>query len=894
MKFSLVNSFIEKYSQPNFDNFYEENESKLEFLDKEISKLQSLVEILKFSNIPIRKEEKISKDSDQPLIDNINNIPINIQNLDSASLNYFKQYQLTPNELLSNLSASFMKNIPIWLSNINTLKNSYLNILDWKVFQIMSTYLILYLSPELQEQLFSIILLSKENPELSIASSNAISILNSIGFSFRDKNLENVNIPNADLSGALLINTNFQNSNLSGVDFSHSNLFSVSFDDCRMEDVTLDKASLFKNLEKNVRAMGISPCGKFIAINFWLENEIKIFSFETREMIKVIQVDYEVNSIVFSQCGTYLAYGLINPKVILLDAKSIFCPGEKILVLQTINTSDNYVIKLVFSKSSTFLAIFTNKAIRIWNIEENSMHTSINDINNPVWIGFSPSKNDLAMANWDGSLSIWRIITPRNSDKNKKLKTKFKRTLVQQASIGDSIKTLEFTPCSNFLIFETSKSISMWSLEHQDVKVLVSFEMNTLCSWVLTPDGNFIIYFLLNRIYAYNIEKQSISFQYNANYMRKAPILRYLNKLLLIIDDSQSMFLINVKDLENHKDYAGHTSGVQNVSFSPCGKYMLSVSNWGVGKKWNIKSKKVEVDQKINYWSFDLLKYSPCDNYLIANRLSKVAIFSENIQLDYFINTNTDYGVTALSNDGLLAIGGRNNKLDIFDIKAKNLYLSHCKDEKDLISALCFSPSNELIGIGTTSGNIKIWYIASRLEFVYGNQINTYKIISVHFSPCGRYFAWTVETFNKIYVLDLRIRNIRSFEGTKNSDYSLIKFSLCGEFVASINKKGNLHIWDVNKGNLVVELKGSLAGILDFEFSRCGKWIVTGSLDKTVKLYNFEEIKNMVGSQNNPEIYHKRSFIEWSSMNGDLIGSNISIRRASISKENKEILNKFR
>jgi len=87
-----------------------------------------------------------------------------------------------------------------------------------------------------EQALFGMIRATRNPPEWGKAGSNAVTLLNRLGVSFAHQNFQDVEIPDADLSGGLLAGSNFEGANLSGVDFTGADLEDANFSGANLTD----------------------------------------------------------------------------------------------------------------------------------------------------------------------------------------------------------------------------------------------------------------------------------------------------------------------------------------------------------------------------------------------------------------------------------------------------------------------------------------------------------------------------------------------------------------------------------------------------------------------------------------------------------------------------------
>ena len=73
-----------------------------------------------------------------------------------------------------------------------------------------------------------------------------------------------------------------------------------------------------------------------------------------------------------------------------------------------------------------------------------------------------------------------------------------------------------------------------------------------------------------------------------------------------------------------------------------------------------------------------------------------------------------------------------------------------------------------------------------------------------------------------------------------SSSVESVAFSPDGKFIASGSYDKTIKLWNVKTGKLIYTLKGHRDSVLSVAFSPDGKFIASGSADKTIKLWNVE------------------------------------------------------
>ncbi len=209
-----------------------------------------------------------------------------------------------------------------------------------------------------QNSLLQYVLYSRISKRHSTAASNAISILKKSGFAFEDLCLQNISIPYADLSYAILNRVDFTGAILTGVNFSWSSLNQVFFTRADLNQINLGVQPPLAH-QLNVVQMAILKDKKRL-VSLDMGRTLYIWDLISKHWIKK-EITGEG---VASPENSFLVVSRDERYILLLDVRLEKGGEEKTDFVVCLNIIDNHTSKnttqkLTFEQSAFYIYLFT-------------------------------------------------------------------------------------------------------------------------------------------------------------------------------------------------------------------------------------------------------------------------------------------------------------------------------------------------------------------------------------------------------------------------------------------------------------------------------------------------------------------------------------------------------
>lgn len=433
--------------------------------------------------------------------------------------------------------------------------------------------------------------------------------------------------------------------------------------------------------------------------------------------------------------------------------------------------------------------------------------------------------------------------------------------------------------------YETGKQL--WERDSQGKTTFVRF----------SPDGKFIavwndtdaVIFLLETINGNQLKSISVHSEavYSVNFSPDG-------KYLLSGGKDATIRLWDVASGKEIKQLIGHSSSVMTALFSPDGKNIISSSKDETIRLWSTASGKEIRKFGRNCRAFYSVAFAPSGDHIISvssDNYLRLWDVKSGEQIKSFQGSTNKVFTAMFSPDGKYTVSSAANNtlvlLDALSGKKIKTFSGHT----DFISSAVFTPNGKNIVSGSNDKTIRIWDISSGKELQKFTVQNT-GVKNVSVSPDGQYIVscgfdngesrthmklWSISTGKEIleymgysaegsasfspdnkFVLAsggrvgmsagvwLIKREVydRSFHG-HTSSVNFAQFSPDGKQVVTGSSDRTVRLWDFASQKELSILRGHTADVTSVAFSPDGKQIISGSMDNTLRLWDIASGKEL-------------------------------------------------
>jgi WD40 repeat protein/transcriptional regulator with XRE-family HTH domain len=188
-----------------------------------------------------------------------------------------------------------------------------------------------------------------------------------------------------------------------------------------------------------------------------------------------------------------------------------------------------------------------------------------------------------------------------------------------------------------------------------------------------------------------------------------------------------------------------------------------------------------------------------------------------------------------LSPDGqMMAVGDGHGNIYLWNLSTTQL-LATFEGHIGWIWSVAFSPDGTLLISGSTDSSVRVWDVQSG-QCLQVLTEHTGDVRSVSFSPDGQQFASGSED-KTVRVWNLQGQCLRILKGHTQSVYS-VHFAPHQQTLASSSNDATIRIWDVSNGNCLSILQGHTSGVQCVRYSPDGQLLASGCRDGSIRLWS--------------------------------------------------------
>jgi WD40 repeat protein len=576
--------------------------------------------------------------------------------------------------------------------------------------------------------------------------------------------------------------------------------------------------------ESSIMSVAFSPDGKSFLTGSQ-DSTARLWNLEGKDLMVFRHKDW-VSSVAFSPDGKNILTGSTDKTVRLWDLN-----GN---LLQEFTGHKGIIFSVAFSPDgTTILTGSLDKTARLWNLRGQVLQVFKGHQDNISSVAFSRDGKNILTGSNDKTARLWDL----------------QGKTLQLFKVDTVITSVVFsTDGKNIFTGSKDGTARLWDLSG---KVLQSFKGHDamITSLAVSSDGE--------RLITGSWDKTVRLWDMRGNVLQIFKGHEADIEGVAFSPDCKSILTgsgdktARLWDLDGLviKELTGHEDPVNSVAFSHDGKNLLTGSIDKTARLWDLQGNLIQVfkGHEDGIWA---VAFSPDDKSILTGSTDKTARLWDlhgNI-IKVFKGHEEMIWAVSFSPDGKTILTGSMDKTaKLWGIDGTLLQVF--KGHDGSINAVAFSPDGRSILTGSWDKTVRLWSLDGTLLHTFpvpGGNVN-----SVGFSPDGKCIvAGSMDKTVRLW--DLSGNEIQVFKG--NDGYvSSVAFSPDGRNLLTVSSAINFNmpetedntacLWDL-KGNQLQFFKGHVGRINSVAFSPDGKYILTGSWDKTARLWEVKKSHN--------------------------------------------------
>ena len=279
-----------------------------------------------------------------------------------------------------------------------------------------------------------------------------------------------------------------------------------------------------------------------------------------------------------------------------------------------------------------------------------------------------------------------------------------------------------------------------------------------------------------------------------------------------------------------------HTDIVEDVAYSPDGKYIATASDDGTARIWDAITGSELLHLEAGPSS--AVAFSP-DGSLLATsnyEAKTVTIWDTLTGRSLLTSSGHTAGINdvAFSPDGTqIATASEDTTAKLWDVVTGKELVTF-SGHTDIVSSVVFSPDGTQVVTGSWDNSVRIW------DTVTGREVLTFSEfidpVEATFSPDERYLATNSGNDAQVWNLETGELLFRLIGHT--SLVERVVFSTDGTRLATVSLDGTAKVWDAATGVELLTLAGHESSVFSAAFSPDGTHLATTSDDGTARVWD--------------------------------------------------------
>ncbi len=576
-----------------------------------------------------------------------------------------------------------------------------------------------------------------------------------------------------------------------------------------------DKPEIYAQLghSHQINSIVYSPDGKII-VSVSDDKTIKLWNVKSGRLIKTLTGHaHQINTVDISPDSKFMVTGSADKNIILWDLKtmSIVWKNKKHLdqIRQTVFSPDSkFILSCASNDTKTYL----------WDVKNGKLIKYFNNSYSFSTASFSPNGKLIALGG--GQL---KVISLKD---NKELFT-----------IKHSSKKIIFTKDGKSII---ALGYKLSKIDIKTAKVVKEYTSKTGKNISLSPDNKIIAHDRYKEIQIYD----QFSGKLISNDIKDTSIINSITfspngKQLAYATDDAKIKILDLKNIKETRIIQGFSFAVNKVVYSSDKKTIAFACNDKTIKIWDsVNGKQISV-LKGHIDEVSSVSFSPDNKYLISSGKDlKLWDLEKKEEIHTFSDRYYSGRAIQFSPDGRTILSVyRDHSIRLFDTLSKKLIRIY-KGHQSSIQSIDFSPDSKYFVSSDYDRTIKFWELKNSLELISITE-HSDVVNAVKFSSDGKYIvSGSYDGEIKIWEVQYDLGFLKEINSFKTINIKDCCFSADGKKIIVSGYNGQIKIFNAENKKEIFTLNGHKSTVTSVTTSLDERFILSSSLDGTVKIWN--------------------------------------------------------
>jgi WD40 repeat protein len=586
-------------------------------------------------------------------------------------------------------------------------------------------------------------------------------------------------------------------------------------------------------------SLAVSPDGKY-ALAGSRDNSITLYHIPSGNEIRRLTGTGAINTLSFSPDGKYILSGSTSfsnilkkdiPTLVLWDTST----GQQIKVFQDFPAG---IHALAFSSDGRFMISGgSDYTVKLWEVDPGKKLKQFNGHTGTIRaLSFSPDDKFILSGAIGGEVKLWDIETGRE--------------IKQYNGFSKNISVVAFTSDGKRVIAGCETGLKSWEISSAEESNIFKKLSHKIPHGGISSNGRFILAESgcgeVTILDTFNEQaKHTIKFSAECNKIKAAAvdpgganILLYSGNRLYYLDTKTNIEINSIKK---------YSSQINFSIFSPDGNYILVGSSDNTLKLWDLE-KGTQIRELSGHKDKVICgAFSSEGNLAVSGSTDKTVKLWDihgGQQIKTLEGHSDDIFFVAFSPDGKQVFSASaDNTFKVWDFKSgKNI--KTLKQDYHFIDSAAVSPDGKKALIGTSALSFPLRMVDIKTGKVVKSLNGHYDLVySISITPDGNY----VVTLSKDETA--KLWNLNTGNEIKTTHplawfFSMTALSPDGSYILTTNKKDILLI-ETSTGKVIKKLRGHSGFVSSVAFCLNGKYALSGSEDKTVRLWHLKSGKEV-------------------------------------------------